>query len=103
MNKGTNKRGELLVWPGAGPIGDSEASIKSFEAFVSENFGAKIEFVEDLTRRDGKVDTVIRFNSCGRDGSEIIFRMFCVSVGIYPISIISKRDYDIDSFRKILK
>jgi len=103
MNKGSNTRGELLVWPGAGPIGDSEASIKSFEAFVSERFGAEIEFVEDLTRRDGEVDTIIRFNSCGRDGSEIVFRMFCVSVGIYPISMISRRDYDIESFRKILK
>ena len=99
MNKGSNTRGELLVWPDVGPIDDH----RNFESFVSERFGARINFVEELERRDGKVDVIIRFDPQGRDGSEIIFRMFCVSVGIYPISMISRTDYPIDSVRKFLK
>ena len=99
MNKGSNTRGELLVWPDVGPIDDH----RDFESFVSERFGARIEFVEELVRRDGKVDVIIRFDPQGRDGSEIIFRMFCVSVGIYPISMISRTDYEIKSDRKNFK
>ncbi len=99
MNKGSNTRGELLVWPDVGPIDDH----RNFESFVSERFGARINFVEELERRDGKVDVIIRFDPQGRDGSEIVFRMFCVSVCIYPISMISRTDYPIDSVRKFLK
>jgi len=99
MNKGSNTRGELLVWPDVGPIDDH----RNFESFVSERFGARINFVEELERRDGKVDVIIRFDPQGRDGSDIVFRMFCVSVGIYPISMISRTDYPIDSVRKFLK
>jgi len=99
MNKGSNTRGELLVWPDVGPIDDH----RNFESFVSERFGARINFVEELERRDGKVEVIIRFDPQGRDGSEIVFRMFCVSVGIYPISMISRTDYPIDSVRKFLK
>lgn len=103
MNKGTNTRGELLVWPGVGPIANDSSSIAEFEGFVSERFGARIEFVEDLVRKDGKVDVLIRFVPDGRDGSEVIFRMFCVSVGIYPLTMISRSDYDINAVRKIFK
>lgn len=92
MNKGSNRKGELLVWPGVGPIGTDKGSIREFEECMRKEFDVRVEFVEDLPRRDGTVDTVIRFDSEGRDGSEIIFRMFCVYSNIYPLSVTSRTD-----------
>lgn len=103
MNKGSNKRGELLVWPRVGPIGDTRFSVSEFEAFMRESFGVRVDFVEDLERRDGGFDTVIRFDANGRDGSEIIFRMFCLREGIYPIAMINRTEYSSDSIRKFSK
>lgn len=100
MNKGTNKRGELLVWPGVGPVGDTPSDIKEFENYVGSEFKIKVEFVQDLERKDGEVDTVIRVFAEDAFGSDIIFRMFCVHVGIYPISLISRTDYDVVSANK---
>jgi|688.fasta_scaffold1995939_1 hypothetical protein len=100
MNKGSNKRGELLVWPGVGPIGNSPSDIKEFENYVSSEFNIRMEFVQDLERKDGEVDTVIRVFAEDNFGSDIIFRMFCVHIGIYPISMISRTDYDVVSASK---
>ncbi len=92
MNNKSNRKGELLIWPGVGPIGTDAGAIREFEECMRSEFDVRVEFVEDITRRDGTVDTVIRFDSEGRDGSEIIFRMFCVHSNIYPISVISRTD-----------
>jgi hypothetical protein len=100
MNRST--RGELLIWPGIGPVGISQQAIREFEGFLSSKFKAKIEFVEDIIRKDGEVDTAIRFfNDCG-DGSEIIFRLFCVNSGIYPVAQMDHFDYDMDSLMYFL-
>jgi hypothetical protein len=99
MNKGTNQRGELLVWPGVGPIGNSPSDIKEFENYVGSEFKIRVEFVQDLERKNGGVDTVIRVFT-DDSFSDITFRMFCVHVGIYPISMISRTDYDIVSANK---
>jgi hypothetical protein len=98
MKNQSNRKGELLVWPGVGPIGVDEGAIRGFEECMRREFNVRVEFVEDITRRDGTVDTVIRFDSEGKDGSEIIFRMFCVHSKIYPISVISRTDsgYEFD-------
>ncbi|NBW56713.1 hypothetical protein EBR43_02795 [bacterium] len=101
MNNRSNRKGELLVWPGVGPIGSDPGAIREFEECMRSEFDVRVEFVEDVTRRDGTVDTVIRFDSEGKDGSEILFRMFCVHSNIYPISMISRSEYDYDSVRKI--
>jgi hypothetical protein len=98
-----DKRGELLIWPGVGPIGRSSRDVKEFENFVSSKFGTRIEFVDDILRKDGETDTVIRFlNDCG-DGSEILFRLFCVNSGIYPADRMDHFDYDMDSLMNFLK
>jgi hypothetical protein len=97
------QRGELLIWPGVGPIGPDPVEIAQFENFVSSKFGARIEFEGDIERKDGECDTAIRFfNDCG-DGSEIMFRLFCVSNGIYPAVQINHFEYDMDSLMKFLK
>jgi len=101
MNNRSNTRGELLVWPGVGPIGIDQASISEFESYIKEQFDCKVRFVEDIVRKDGTVDTLIRFIPEGHDGSELIFRMFCVHVNIYPLKMISRYDYDYDSLKKI--
>lgn len=98
-----NQRGELLVWPKAGPIGSLD-EVKEFESFIGSKFKARIEFVENLERKDGDVDVLIRYFSEDREGTEMIFRLFCVNVGIYPINMISRAEYgDLDSIRKFFK
>ena len=97
-----DKRGELLIWPGVGPVGTSSMEVKEFEEFVSSKFGARIEFVGDILRKDGETDTAIHFFSCG-DGSEILFRLFCVNSGIYPAAQIDHFDYNMDSLMNFLK
>ena len=103
MNKRENKRGELLVWPGIGPCGSTPAEVKEFENYVSSEFNIRVEFVHDLERKDGNVDTIIRVFAEDAWGSDLIFRMFCVHVGIYPIEMISRADYDVVSASKIFK
>lgn len=101
MNKRT--RGELLIWPGVGPIGTSQQSIREFEGFVGSKFRARIEFVGDILRKDGETDTVIRFyDDCG-DGSEILFRLFCVNNGIYPAIEMDHFEYEMNSLIKFLE
>jgi len=98
-----NQRGEVLVWPKAGPIGSPD-EVREFESFVGGKFRSRIEFVENLERKDGDIDVLIRYYSEDRDGSEMIFRLFCVNVGIYPITMISRADYkDLDSIRNFFK
>ena len=101
MNKST--RGELLVWPGVGPIGTSQSSIDQFEAFVASKFRTRIEFVSDILRKDGEMDTVIRFCNDGGDGSEILFRLFCVSSRIYPVAQMYHFDYEMNSLINFLE
>jgi len=48
MEKKTSKRGELLVWPGIGPVGSTQSDIKEFESYVSSEFHIGVEFVQDL-------------------------------------------------------
>jgi hypothetical protein len=103
MEKGRNKRGELLVWPGIGPVGSTPSEVKEFENYVSSEFNIGVEFVQDLERKDGETDTIIRVFAEDAFGSDLIFRMFCVHVGIYPIEMISRADYDVVSASKFFK
>ena len=97
------QRGELLIWPSVGPIGTGPSEIEEFEDFVSSKFGVHIEFEADIMRKDGDYDTAIRFfNDCG-EGSEIMFRLFCIHQGIYPAVQIDHFDYDMDSLMNFLK
>ena len=61
MDNKSNRKGELLIWPGIGPIGENQGSIREFEECMCTEFNVRVEFIEDLPRRDGTVDTVMRF------------------------------------------
>lgn len=98
-----NQRGELLVWPGVGPIGSGTGEIGRFEAFLKDKFRVTIQLVEELTRNSGEVDVVIRYFPNEDYSTDTIFRMFCINTGIYPIEMISRTDYPFDSIRKFFK